>query len=137
MPPRKSADSAHGTIRTVTPTALIVDDHAGFRAVARRMLEAGGFAVVGESSSGAAAIAAARALLPDLLLIDVGLPDMDGIEVAEELARDVGAPTIVLTSGRAPSDFGDRLRMCPASAFVPKAELSAARLRAVLGVPDR
>jgi|ERR1051325_6006279 len=99
------------------------------------MLQGGGFTVVGESDSGAAGLAAARAQRPDLVLLDVGLGDMDGIEVAEELARDPSPPTVVLTSGRAPSDFGDRLARCRAP-FVAKAELSAARLRVFLGHGD-
>jgi len=63
------------------PTLLIVDDHPGFRSLARRLLEAGGFEVVGEAADGHAAIAAARTLRPDVVLLDIQLPDIDGFEV--------------------------------------------------------
>src|SRR5205823_3187433 len=78
----------------MAPTALIVDDHPGFRAVARRLLEGAGFRVVGEASEGAGALAAARRLRPDLVLLDIGLPDMDGIRVAEVLAQEGDPPTV-------------------------------------------
>jgi len=65
---------------------LIVDDHAGFRRLARRLLEASGLTVVGDASDGASAVAAARALDPDLVLLDVVLPDSDGFAVAEQIA---------------------------------------------------
>ncbi|MFL5797625.1 MAG: response regulator transcription factor [Actinomycetota bacterium] len=119
----------------MAPTALVVDDHAAFRAVARRLLEGGGFEVVGEASDGAGAIAAARELRPDLVLLDIGLPDMDGIRVAERLATEGARPTVVLTSGRESSDYGDRIAASAAAGFVSKGELTAGRLRAfVAGV---
>jgi DNA-binding NarL/FixJ family response regulator len=117
----------------VEPRALIVDDHAGFRAIARRLLEGGGFEVVGEAADAAAAIAAARDLRPDFVLLDVGLPDMDGIAVAVRLADEPHPPTVVLTSGRDPADYGS-LDGVPA-VFVAKAELSGARLRSLVGEP--
>ena len=67
-------------------TILIVDDHAGFRHQARALLEADGFVVIGEADDGATGLAAARALRPDLVLLDIGLPDIEGFEVARELA---------------------------------------------------
>ena len=70
----------------VGPTVLIVDDHADFRAFARTLLEAGGFEVVGEARDGASALSAARALRPELVLLDVQLPDIDGFAVCEQLA---------------------------------------------------
>ena len=68
-------------------TILIVDDHAGFRHQARALLEADGFVVIGEADDGATGLAAARTLRPDLVLLDIGLPDIEGFEVARELAR--------------------------------------------------
>ncbi len=69
------------------PTSvLIVDDHPSFRLSARRMLEAYGYTVVGEAEDGERALAAAEELKPDLVLLDVQLPDIDGFEVAERLA---------------------------------------------------
>lgn len=69
------------------PRVLIVDDHAPFRAVARAMLAAGGFDVVGDVATGAAALLAAAALKPDLVLLDVQLPDTDGFVVSRALRR--------------------------------------------------
>ena len=115
------------------PTLLIVDDHPGFRSLARRLLEADGFEVVGEAADGHAAITAARTLRPDVVLLDVQLPDIDGFEVTERL-RDGGAgPAVVLTSTRDRTDYGERVERCGARGFVPKAELSAAAIRSLLG----
>src|SRR5947209_14838841 len=79
-------------------TILIVDDHPSFRASARRMLEADGYEVVGEAVDGASAIDAVRELAPDVVLLDVRLPDTDGFQVAARLAANGATPAIVLTS---------------------------------------
>jgi DNA-binding NarL/FixJ family response regulator len=114
-------------------TILIVDDHPSFRTTARALLAAEGFDVVGEAEDGASAIAAAERLRPELVLLDVQLPDMDGFAVAERLGRLNGAgPKIVLTSSRDAADFGSLVERSGAAAFVPKAELSGAALRSVL-----
>jgi DNA-binding NarL/FixJ family response regulator len=114
-------------------TVLIVDDHPGFRAAARRLLELEGYEVVGEAEDGTSAILAARTLQPDFILLDVQLPDLDGFEVAERLCSDPGAsPQIVLTSSRDSSDYGPCLATTPARGFVPKAELSAAGIADIL-----
>ena len=113
-------------------TVLIVDDHPGFRAAARRLLELEGYDVVGEAEDGTSAILAVRTLQPDFVLLDVQLPDLDGFEVAERLCRDPGAPQIVLTSSRDRSDYGPCLASTPARGFVPKAELSAAGIADIL-----
>jgi DNA-binding NarL/FixJ family response regulator len=114
-------------------TVLIVDDHPGFRAAARRLLELEGYEVVGEAEDGMSAIAAARHLRPDFILLDVQLPDVDGFEVAERLCgEDPAAPQIVLTSSRDRSDYGPCLATTPARGFVPKAELSAAGIADIL-----
>ena len=97
-------------------TVLIVDDHAGFRGFARRLLEAGGFTVVGEAEDGASALAAVEALRPELVLLDVVLPDTDGFAVAERLAERSDGPVVVLTSSREAADFGERLDRSPRAA---------------------
>ncbi len=112
---------------------LIVDDHPSFRATAKALLVADGFEVVGEAADGRSALEAVDRLEPDLVLLDVQLPDMDGFAVATQLCRRNGAPPkIVLTSSHDASDFGPIVGRCGAAAFVPKAELTGAALRAVL-----
>jgi DNA-binding NarL/FixJ family response regulator len=117
----------------VAPTVLIVDDHADFRAFARALLEASGYEVVGEAHDGASALAAAHALRPGLVLLDVQLPDVDGFAVCERLAEDDGAPVVVLTSSRDASSFRRRLGDSSARGFIAKAELSGAGLAALTG----
>ena len=113
-------------------TVLIVDDHPSFRAAARRLLECEGYDVVGEAADGASAVDAARELHPDVVLLDVQLPDADGFEVARRLRSDDGGPAIVLTSSREASDFGTLVADCGALGFVPKGELCAGALAALL-----
>jgi DNA-binding NarL/FixJ family response regulator len=121
------------TIQAVARTILIVDDHPSFRATARALLQADGFEVVGEAEDGASAIQAVARLHPDLVLLDVQLPDMDGFAVAAEIGRPNGScPDIVLTSSRDAADFGPLVAESGARGFVPKAELSGAALRSVL-----
>ena len=107
-------------------TVLIVDDHASFRAAARALLQAAGFEVVGEAADGASAVAAAVTLRPDVVLLDVQLPDLDGFAVAER----IDGPTVVLTSSRSASSFRRRLAANPAWRFIPKSELSGEALAA-------
>lgn len=119
-------------VRRVSVSVLIVDDHGGFRRRARRLLEAEGYAVVGEAEDGARGVAAARALAPDLVLLDVNLPDTDGFAVAAALTGEPEGPAVVITSTRDADDVAARVRACGARGFVPKGELSAAALDAVL-----
>jgi DNA-binding NarL/FixJ family response regulator len=113
-------------------TILIIDDHTGFRAQARAMLEADGFTVVGEADDGASGLAAARSIRPDLVLLDIGLPDIEGFDVARELAVDGPPPLVVLTSSREASSYGPRLEHSHVLGFIPKDELSGAAIRALL-----
>jgi DNA-binding NarL/FixJ family response regulator len=113
---------------------LIVDDNARFRSRARRWLEADGYTVVAEAADGAAALAAARRCRPAVVLLDVQLPDMSGLVVAERLAREPDPPAVVLTSTHDAADFGERLARCGARGFVPKAELSGERLSVLLAL---
>jgi DNA-binding NarL/FixJ family response regulator len=112
---------------------LIVDDHAGFRGFARRLLEADGFTVVGEAGDGRAALAAVDALAPELVLLDVVLPDTDGFAVAERLADRADAPAVVLTSSREAEDFGRRLESSSVNGFIHKDDLSGDALAALVG----
>jgi DNA-binding NarL/FixJ family response regulator len=112
---------------------LIVDDHPSFRATVKTLLLADGFEVVGEAADGRSAVEAVEELRPDLVLLDVQLPDMDGFAVIEQLEKLNGdAPKVVLTSSHDATDFGSIIVRCGAAAFVPKAELTGAVLRAVL-----
>jgi DNA-binding NarL/FixJ family response regulator len=115
----------------VAATVLIVDDHAGFRSFARALLEAEGFDVVGEAADGASALAAARALAPELVLLDVALPDMDGFAVCDALLEDGAGPAVVLTSSRDVSSYRRRLKRSRARGFIPKSELSGPALSAL------
>ncbi len=113
-------------------TVLIVDDHPGFRATARALLEAEGYDVVGEAEDGVSALRSARLLHPELVLLDVQLPDLDGFEVASRLQGNGDAPAVVLTSSRDADDFGSLVAASGARGFVPKAELSGDALATLL-----
>jgi DNA-binding NarL/FixJ family response regulator len=117
---------------TMTPSILIVDDHPSFRATARALLQSEGYTIVGEAVDGASALAAARELHPEVVLLDVQLPDTDGFAVAAELAQSDDPPAIVLTSSRDASDFGPLIAESGARGFVPKGELCARTLTDVL-----
>jgi two-component system nitrate/nitrite response regulator NarL len=108
-------------------SVLIVDDHASVRSMARTAL-AHQFVVVGEAADGDAALRLARELRPDVVLLDVHLPDMDGFAVAAALARDDDPPVMVMTSSRDRSEFEASLRESSVRAFIPKERLSASAL---------
>jgi DNA-binding NarL/FixJ family response regulator len=114
------------------PTLLIVDDHQDFRSFARLLLESEGFEVTGDVGDGESALDAVRSLHPDLVLLDIQLPGIDGFEVAERLAADEQRTRVVLTSTREARDFGARLGSAPVLGFVPKQELSAEAITALL-----
>jgi len=127
------AGASRATISPVAATVLIVDDHAGFRSFARALLEAEGFNVVGEATDGASALALARALAPEVVLLDVALPDMDGFAVCDALLYDDAGPAVILTSSRDVSSYRRRLQRSRARAFIPKSELSGPALAALAG----
>jgi DNA-binding NarL/FixJ family response regulator len=118
--------------RHVPWTVLIADDNARFRARARQFLEAEGHVVVAEVGDGASVGPAVRRHRPDVVLLDVRLPDESGLDVAARLAAEARAPAVVLTSTYDAADFGDRVRRSGARGFVPKSELSAEALSAVI-----
>jgi DNA-binding NarL/FixJ family response regulator len=110
-------------------TVLIVDDHPGFRSGARRLLQSEGYEVLGEAADGAGAVALARELMPELVLLDVQLPDTDGFAVSDELARLDPAPRVILVSSRDAADFGSLIAEHDVLGFIPKSELSGATIR--------
>ena len=118
--------------RGMVPRVLIVDDHEAFRSLARRVLEADGFAVVGEVADGAAAIEAVPRLRPDVVLLDVQLPDMDGFAVTDVLFAQGAAPAVVLVSSRSRSDYGTLVDASGAVGFLAKSALSGDLVRGLL-----
>jgi|SRR6478735_493660 DNA-binding NarL/FixJ family response regulator len=116
----------------MTQTIIIVDDHPSFRATARRLLELEGFAVLCEAPDGETAIDEVLRLDPDIVLLDVSLPGIDGFEVAIRLSERGSHSAIVLTSSRDRADFGTLVADSPARGFVPKGELTGDAVRALV-----
>jgi DNA-binding NarL/FixJ family response regulator len=113
-------------------TVLIVDDHPAFRSAVRALLEDAGFDVVGEAADGESALASVTELRPEMVLLDVQLPDLDGFAVAERLGADGDPVAIVLTSSRGVTSFRRRLAANPDWRFISKSELSGEALAAAL-----
>jgi DNA-binding NarL/FixJ family response regulator len=114
-------------------TALIVDDHPSFRASARAMLESEGFVVVGELADGASVLEAVKALEPDVVLLDVQLPDMSGFDVCAQLeCGDCSTARVILVSSRDLTDYGELVEVSCACGFVSKGELSGDVIAALL-----
>jgi len=111
---------------------LLVDDHPSFRAIAVRLLRSAGYEVVGEAHDGRSGLVAAAELRPDVVLLDIRLPDMDGFEVTERLRNGDHAPDVVLISSREAEGYGQRVAESTARGFIAKAELSAETLAALL-----
>ena len=111
-------------------TILIVDYHPTFRRFARRLLVRSGFTVDGEAVDWSSAFAAAERLRPDVILLDVMLPDGSGIDVALALADRAAPSTVILTSSRSAADFGAALER--ADGFLPKSEFSVAAFSSLL-----
>lgn len=128
-----SAVSPGDMIGAMAGSVLVVDDDPAFRGLARRVLTAAGLSVVGEAESVQSAREAATALRPDGVLVDVMLPDGDGVTLARELAALPWSPRVVLTSSYADAASEDEVRRCGAVAFVPKQELPTAPLGRFLG----
>ena len=113
-------------------SVLIVDDHAGFRAIARELLSKHGFAVVGEAADGDDGIRAAADLRPAVVVLDIRLPDLDGFEVTRRLLAHPPAPAVILVSTRDAADYGRRITTSGALGFIPKSHLSGDTLSAIL-----
>ena len=120
------------TINFMPCRVLLVDDNSDFRRAARQLLERHGFAVVAEAETGIDGIERAQEHRPDLVLVDVQLPDIDGFEVAERLSRLAVPVDAILTSSLDGTDFGALVACSSALGFVPKAELSASVIEALL-----
>ena len=116
---------------------LLVDDDAGFRSTARELLTSAGFGILAEAATGSDALAAAAAVGPAVVLLDVQLPDIDGFEVARRLRAQPQPPDVVLISTREAIDYGRRIHDCGALGFITKSSLSGASLRAILHVNGR
>lgn len=111
---------------------LIVDDHAGFRGEARTLLEIAGHEIVGEAATARAAAEAAARLQPDLVILDIGLPDASGLDATAEIRAAAPGTAVVLVSVRPATDYGRRLAESGAHGFISKADLSAAAIDRVL-----
>ena len=109
-------------------TVLIVDDHAGFRRSARARLQADGYVVVGEAADGTSALAESARLRPDVVLLDIQLPDIDGFEVARRLSAGTDPPAVVLISSRDAEAYGPRIGASPVRGFLPKRRLTGSAL---------
>ena len=123
--------------RVRTRTALIVDDHAEFRALARTIVEGAGLEVVAEVADGEAALAAAADTNPDVVLLDVRLPGLDGIAIAELLAVRRSPPAVVLTSSTDAASYGKRLLAAPVRGFIAKERLTTRALAELLALEPR
>jgi DNA-binding NarL/FixJ family response regulator len=113
-------------------TVLIVDDHPSFRASARRLLEGEGYEVVGEAADGSGALRAARELMPDVILLDVRLPDLDGFAVARRITGRPESPAVILISSREVDEWGRAVTEAGARGFISKAELSGKAMEELL-----
>ena len=116
----------------VPPRIVIVDDDPSFLATVRLLLEAEGFVVVGEALNGLDGVAVAAELDPDIVLVDVNLPDIDGFEVVERLAQEASGPPVVLTSIRSAHDFGNLVQRSRARGFITKADITGEALTGFL-----
>jgi DNA-binding NarL/FixJ family response regulator len=117
----------------MSPTLLIVDDHGAFRSTARALLESDGWDVIGEAGDGSSGIEAAQELRPDVVLLDVRLPDMDGFTVAERLTAGGGGPAVVVTSSSDDPLYVERALEMGARGFIPKHDLSGEALERLVG----
>ena len=118
----------------VVGRVFIVDDNAPFRSIARAILESGGYQVVGDAATGAEALAGVPCALPDVVLLDVGLPDIDGFSVCQALHEATPQLAVVLCSVRDAEHYGDAIDRSWAAGFLPKSILSAAELARIVTV---
>jgi CheY-like chemotaxis protein len=112
---------------------LLVDDSDAFLETASLLLEREGLTVVGMASSIAEALQQARALQPDLILVDIGLGTESGFTLAGLLARDYQGTDVILISAGAEADYAELIAESPAAGFLAKSELSVSRIGQILG----
>ena len=113
---------------------LIVDDHDGFRAEAGELLRGELYEVIGEAQDGKSAVSAVQRLRPDVVLVDIQLPDFDGFEVARRILARPAAPTVILISSRDGSEYGRRIAECGAAGFIFKGDLGRAAIESVIAL---
>jgi len=112
---------------------LLVDDNNAFLEAARVLLEREGVQVAGVASSTAEALRQARALRPDVILVDIRLGQESGFDLARLLAADgQDSRAVILISARAETDYTELIAESPAAGFLPKSELSAHRISQIL-----
>jgi DNA-binding NarL/FixJ family response regulator len=119
----------------MAPRLVIVDDSAPFRALAAELLASEGYDVVGSAGDGAAAVALVGREQPDLVVLDVGLPDVEGFTLARRLSALPCPPLVVLVSSRDWNCLPQRVTESGAVGFLPKSELDGDRLTALLAAP--
>lgn len=127
---------SYGTVTrnvATVKTLLIVDDHDSYRSFLTTMLEGQALTVCGSAEDGETALDAVEELQPDLVLLDIQLPGIDGFAVANRIAKKAKPPAVILTSTRDAEDFGHRLDAAPVLGFVPKHEMSVEALLQLLG----
>ena len=113
-------------------SVLLVDDHEQFRSEGRAMLEAEGYVVAGEAVDAASALREAERIGPDVIFLDLGLPDRSGLDIVAPLRSVAPGARVMLVSARPRTDYGERIAACGADAFIDKAALTPAALAAAL-----
>ena len=114
------------------PSVLIVDDHAAFRTLARTVLARYGFDVIAEAVDGEDALTVAERLRPEVVVLDVKLPGINGFEAARRLLAGPKPPVVVLVSTGEAADYGRLIGDSGASGFITKSRLSGDTLHAIL-----
>ncbi|MCI0633055.1 MAG: response regulator transcription factor [Actinobacteria bacterium] len=114
----------------MTVRVLIVDDQAPFRAAAKMVVDlTEGFEVVGEAETGEASVEMARELSPDLVLMDVNLPGINGLDATRQILADpTGAVVVLLLSTYEEEEYAPRAAECGAAAYIPKSAFGPDRL---------
>jgi DNA-binding NarL/FixJ family response regulator len=114
-------------------TVVTIDDQPRFRALARQLVDSvPGLHVIADASTGHEGLALVRSLRPDVVLLDVNLPDIDGIKVCVQLREERPTPMVILVSSDDEPEYATAAHECGALAFVPKQRLTAALLQAIL-----